>query len=212
MNIKLSRIHRRDARRFEPLRRACHNVTVRATVLIIQTLALALLRCFCSRYKFPKFSSQENPLAAHSSQFVRVSFVEFWLKALFHKMIFVSVFFIGVCASIEYVVTHMSRLAVLWLVTQITSIDWNVVGLSNNICCDFIFIYGPYFYRWSKVTFKIDCTTKLTFTVTLNLTYRNSFSEMFASQLHFLSFRLFHRHIWLQLALLWQNVFYTFRP
>lgn len=73
MNIKLSKIRRRDiGRRFELLGKACHNVAVRGAILILQTLALALLRCFFSRYKFPTFSPQENPVVAHPSQFVRV--------------------------------------------------------------------------------------------------------------------------------------------
>lgn len=73
MNIKLSRIRRRDiGRRFELLKKDCINVAVRGFILLMQTLALALLRCFCSRYQFPKFLPQENPVAAHPSQFVRV--------------------------------------------------------------------------------------------------------------------------------------------
>lgn len=73
MNIKLAKIRRRDVgRRFELLKKACHNVAIRVSLLSVQTLALVLLRCFFSRYKFPKFSPQENPLAAHPSQFVRV--------------------------------------------------------------------------------------------------------------------------------------------
>lgn len=114
MNVKLPRIRRRDiGRRFELLRRACHKVAVRGSLLILLTLALTLLRCFCSRYKFPVFLPQENPIAAHPSQFVRVSFVELQYDIQLNKMISISALFIVVCASIEHVVADMSGLAVL---------------------------------------------------------------------------------------------------
>ena len=78
MNAKLPKVKRSYvARRFEFLRKANRNVIIRVSILMLQILSLVIVRSYFSRYKLPKFTPQENPVAAHPSQLVRVNQLKF---------------------------------------------------------------------------------------------------------------------------------------
>lgn len=125
MNVKVPKIHRREISRwYEFLWKCCHTVIIRCVWLILMTIALALLRLFCSRYKLPKFTPQENPLAAHPSQFVRVSLID--LQISIRKIIWsLSVSnFINLCLFQAFSSIYVHALNMWLLICP----DW--------LCCD----------------------------------------------------------------------------
>lgn len=132
INVKLPVVSKSDiSRRFEFLWQNCQSAIMRTLCLALMTCPLMLFRCFCSQYKLPNFTPEENPVAAHPSLFVRVSPSESNFLTIFN-----------ISMSCEFEFQFFSSIYVhaldLWL---LICPDW--------LCCDWSHGSLPFIETWT---------------------------------------------------------------